>query len=81
VGIADGLGRLELLQLAVKGGPTHAFGLVDASSDAAIRAEALAALEGLGDGAVMRALALRAVSKTMGFARGEDASSAGLVEV
>jgi hypothetical protein len=57
-GIADSLCSLNLIHLAVEGGPAHVLGLVDGIADAAIRSETLAAFKCLSDGAVIRALPL-----------------------
>jgi hypothetical protein len=73
VGVADGLGGLNLVHLAVEGGPVHAFGLVDGIP--------MPPLARLADGPVIGAVALRAVGETMGLAGGEDARAAGLVEL
>ena len=62
VGVTDGLSSLDLLHLAVEAGPAHALGLVDRAADT-IRSKPLAALERLADGAIIRALPLKAVDK------------------
>ena len=80
-GIADGLCGLDLLHLAVKGGPAHPLGLVDGIADAAICSKTVAALERLADGAVIRALPLAAVGKAMGLAGGEDPATGWHVEL
>ncbi len=66
--IANGLGGLDLIHLAVEGGPAQALRLVDGISNAAIRSEALAALECLTDGSVIGALPLAMVRQAMSLA-------------
>jgi hypothetical protein len=80
-GVADRLGGLDLLHLAVEGGPAHAMGLVDRIANAAVRSETLAALERLTDGTIVGTLALAAVGQAMGLAGGEECASSGLVEL
>jgi hypothetical protein len=80
-GIADGLGGLDLLHLAVEGGPPHPLGFVDRIANAAIRSKTAPALERLADGAVIGALALGAVGEAMGLAGGEDPVPGRLVEL
>jgi hypothetical protein len=77
-GIADGLGDFDLAHLAIEGGPAHALGLVDGIANAAVRSEALPALEGLTDGSVIGALALRAVGKPGALREAKNVPPAGL---
>jgi hypothetical protein len=69
-GVADGLCGLDLRHPAVEGSPTHALGLVERIANAAIRSEALAALESLTDGPIIGALPLTAIGEAMGLAGG-----------
>ena len=79
--VHDRLRGLDLLHLAVEGGPTHAPGLVDGIADTSLRSEALAALERLVDGPVIGALALRAIGEAMGLAGGKEPVPGRLVEL
>jgi hypothetical protein len=77
-GTADRLCGLDLIHLAIEGGPAHALGLVDGIANAAVRSETVPALERLTDGAVIGALALRAVGKPGALREAKNVPPAGL---
>ena len=77
-GIADGFCGLDLIHLAVEGRPAHPLGLVDGVFEATVRSKTLPALERLTDGAVIGALALRAVGKPGALREAKNVPPAGL---
>ena len=81
VGIADGLCGLDLIHLAVEGGPAHAMRLADRITNAAVRSETPPALERLADGPIVGTLALRAVGEAMDLVGGKDPVPGWLVEL